>query len=98
MGIEKDGTPGDNFARGMELQARQTVFAEGCRGSCSEEVMKTFDLRDGVQPQTYGLGIKEVRNSDQTPFFGGWNWGGVGGLLASAPQAQRQVVMVSGFC
>ena len=61
MGIAKDGTPKDGlFARGMELRARQTLFAEGCRGSCSEEVMKAFDLRKDCDPQAYGLGIKEV--------------------------------------
>lgn len=40
VGIAKDGSPTAGFARGMELHARQTIFAEGCRGSCSEEVMK----------------------------------------------------------
>eukprot|EP00730_Choanoeca_flexa_P009187 TRINITY_DN12603_c0_g3_i1.p1 TRINITY_DN12603_c0_g3~~TRINITY_DN12603_c0_g3_i1.p1 ORF type:complete len:633 (+),score=160.83 TRINITY_DN12603_c0_g3_i1:275-1900(+) len=60
MGIDKDGTAKPTFARGMELHARQTLFAEGCRGSCSEEVMAKFGLRDGVEPQTYGLGLKEV--------------------------------------
>jgi len=44
----------------MELHARQTLFAEGARGSCSEELMEKFNLRDGVQPQTFGLGVKEV--------------------------------------
>ena len=38
----------------------QTLFAEGCRGSCSEAVMKHFNLRDESQPQTYALGLKEV--------------------------------------
>eukprot|EP00056_Hartaetosiga_gracilis_P003484 m.64040 g.64040 ORF g.64040 m.64040 type:complete len:624 (+) comp11472_c0_seq1:47-1918(+) len=60
MGINKDGTPKATFARGMELRARQTIFAEGCRGSCSEEVIEKFNLRDGKQPQTYGIGLKEV--------------------------------------
>ena len=61
MGIAKDGSPKDGlFQRGMELRARQTLFAEGCRGSCSEEVMKAFDLRKDCDPQAYGLGIKEV--------------------------------------
>lgn len=60
MGINKNGTPKPTFARGMELRARQTIFAEGCRGSCSEAVMKTFDLRAKCQPQTYGIGLKEV--------------------------------------
>ncbi|GMI28617.1 hypothetical protein TeGR_g7802 [Tetraparma gracilis] len=60
VGIGKDGKPKDTFARGMEMHARQTLFAEGARGSCSEEVMAKFNLREGVQPQTYGLGVKEV--------------------------------------
>ena len=45
VGIAKDGKPKDNFARGMEMRARQTLFAEGARGSCSEEVMEKFNLR-----------------------------------------------------
>ncbi|GLE07462.1 hypothetical protein PINS_up017773 [Pythium insidiosum] len=60
VGIGKDGKPKGTFARGMELRARVTLFGEGCRGSCSEEIMKKFNLREGKQPQTYGLGIKEV--------------------------------------
>ncbi|TDH70810.1 hypothetical protein CCR75_001856 [Bremia lactucae] len=60
VGIGKDGKPKSTFARGMELRARVTLFGEGCRGSCSEEVMEKFHLREGVQPQTYGIGIKEV--------------------------------------
>ncbi|RLN80354.1 hypothetical protein BBJ28_00012617 [Nothophytophthora sp. Chile5] len=60
VGIGKDGKPKSTFARGMELRARVTLFGEGCRGSCSEEVMKKYNLREGVQPQTYGIGVKEV--------------------------------------
>lgn len=60
VGIGKDGEPKDTFARGMELRGRQTVFAEGCRGSCSEEIMDKFNLREGKDPQSYGIGIKEV--------------------------------------
>lgn len=60
VGINKDGTPMGTFTRGTELHARQTVFAEGCRGSCSEAVMQRFDLRAEAQPQTYGIGLKEV--------------------------------------
>ncbi|RHZ39502.1 hypothetical protein DYB31_013998 [Aphanomyces astaci] len=52
VGINKDGTPKETFARGMELRARVTLFGEGCRGSCSEEVMGKFNLRQHVQPQT----------------------------------------------
>lgn len=60
MGIDKNGKPKDTFERGVELHARQTLFAEGARGSCSEEIIKDFGLRDGRSEQTYGLGIKEV--------------------------------------
>jgi len=60
MGIGKDGHPKDTFMRGMELRAKQTLFAEGARGSCSEEVIKNFDLRKDCDMQSYGLGIKEV--------------------------------------
>ncbi|MDH3221583.1 MAG: NAD(P)/FAD-dependent oxidoreductase, partial [Gammaproteobacteria bacterium] len=60
MGIGKDGKPGENYQPGVELIGRQTVFAEGCRGSLTGELMRKFDLRDGVEPQTYGIGIKEI--------------------------------------
>ena len=60
LGIGKDGQPGHNFQPGMELHARQTIFAEGCRGSLTKELWSKFNLRDGVDPQTYGIGIKEL--------------------------------------
>ena len=60
VGIGKDGQAKDTFARGMELRGRQTLFAEGCRGSCSEDVIEKFSLREGKDMQTYGIGIKEV--------------------------------------
>ena len=60
LGIGKDGEPTDNFEPGMELLGRQTVFAEGCRGSLTGELMQKFNLREGVDPQTYGIGIKEI--------------------------------------
>lgn len=60
VGIGKDGTPKSTFERGVELQARQTLFAEGARGSCSEWLTEHFHLREGKDPQTYGLGLKEV--------------------------------------
>ena len=60
VGIAKDGSKKSNFQPGMELRAKQTLFAEGARGSCSEEVMKKFGLRATADVQTYGLGIKEV--------------------------------------
>jgi len=60
MGVGKDGEPGPNFEPGMELHAKYTFFAEGVRGSLSKEVMSKFNLRDGVEPQTYAIGIKEL--------------------------------------
>ncbi|PPQ34814.1 electron transfer flavoprotein-ubiquinone oxidoreductase [Rhodopila globiformis] len=60
MGIGKDGQPTENYQRGMELRARYTLFAEGCRGSLSKQLMARFDLRAECEPQTYGIGIKEL--------------------------------------
>ena len=60
MGIGKDGSKTEAFQPGIELHARQTVFAEGCRGSLTKTLFERFPLRDGVDPQTYGLGIKEL--------------------------------------
>ncbi len=60
MGIAKDGTRTDAYQPGIELHARQTVFAEGCRGSLTKRLFERYALRDGVDPQTYGLGIKEL--------------------------------------
>ena len=60
LGISRDGGPKDSFQRGMEFHARATLFAEGCHGSLTKQVIKKFDLRRDSQPQTYGLGLKEV--------------------------------------
>lgn len=60
QGISKDGTPKASFERGMGIRAKQTLFSEGARGSCSEEVIKKFDLRKDCDMQSYGLGLKEV--------------------------------------
>ncbi len=60
MGIGKDGTPGPNHEPGMELHAKQTIFSEGCRGSLTKQLFEKFSLRENAQPQTYGIGIKEL--------------------------------------
>ena len=62
VGIGKDGSPKDTFERGVEVLGRQTLFAEGARGSCSESVISTLQLRQSgnADVQHYGLGIKEV--------------------------------------
>lgn len=60
MGIGKDGTKTDQYQPGLELHAKQTVFAEGCHGSLTKTLIKKFDLRKNSDPQTYGLGVKEI--------------------------------------
>ncbi len=60
VGINKDGIHIANYQPGMHLYAKQTLFAEGCRGQLSQQIMNRFQLRKNIQPQTYGLGIKEI--------------------------------------
>ncbi|MEM7468900.1 MAG: NAD(P)/FAD-dependent oxidoreductase, partial [Pseudomonadota bacterium] len=60
MGRAKDGSEGPNFEVGMELHAKQTIFGEGCRGSLTKDLFEKFSLRDDVDPQVYGIGIKEL--------------------------------------
>ncbi|MAH84744.1 MAG: electron transfer flavoprotein-ubiquinone oxidoreductase [Rhodospirillaceae bacterium TMED8] len=60
MGVGRDGNAGPNYQRGVELHAKYTFFAEGCRGSLSKQLIAKFDLRKGRQKQTYGIGIKEL--------------------------------------
>lgn len=60
MGLQKDGTPSDHFQLGINLYAKQTLFAEGCRGSLSEQLIHKYQLREHTDPQTYGIGIKEL--------------------------------------
>ncbi len=60
MGRLKDGSEGPNFQPGMELHGKYTFFAEGCRGHLGKQLEAQFNLRDGVDPQTYGIGLKEL--------------------------------------
>jgi len=60
MGVGRDGQPTHAFTPGVELHARQTIFAEGCRGSLTKALFERFDLRAECDPQTYGIGIKEL--------------------------------------
>jgi electron-transferring-flavoprotein dehydrogenase len=64
VGIARDGSHKGDYQPGMELLGKYTLFAEGCRGSLSQELMAHFNLRDGVDPQKYGLGIKELWQVD----------------------------------
>lgn len=60
VGVDKSGNKTANYQAGMHLHAKQTLFAEGCRGQLSQSLMHRFHLRNDAQPQTYGLGIKEI--------------------------------------
>ena len=60
MGIGKNGEHTDRYARGMELHAKYTFFAEGCRGNLGKQLEAKFKLREGRDPQVYGLGLKEL--------------------------------------
>jgi electron-transferring-flavoprotein dehydrogenase len=64
MGIDAKGEAKDSFMPGMELKAKYTVFAEGCRGHLGKQLIKKFDLDAGKSPQHYGLGFKEIWDID----------------------------------
>ncbi len=64
LGLAKDGSRKDSYQAGMELRAKYTFFAEGCHGSLSKTLMARFGLREGADPQTYGIGIKELWRLD----------------------------------
>lgn len=60
MGVARDGSQGPAYQPGMELHAKQTIFAEGCRGSLGKQLMAQFNLQENSDVQTYGIGIKEL--------------------------------------
>jgi electron-transferring-flavoprotein dehydrogenase len=64
MGVGRDGKPTANFTPGVELHGRLTLFAEGCRGSLTKTLFERFKLREGVDPQTFAIGIKELWEID----------------------------------
>jgi len=64
MGLDAEGNPKDSHEVGMELHAKYTIFAEGCRGHLGKELIKKFDLDEGCSPQHYGIGIKELWEID----------------------------------
>lgn len=66
MGLDADGQPKDSHEPGMELHARYTIFAEGCRGHLGKQLISAFKLDDGKSPQHYGIGIKELWSIDPT--------------------------------
>ncbi len=64
LGVGKDGEPGENFQIGMELLAKYTVFAEGSRGHLGRQLIARYGLDQGCDPQSYGIGIKELWEID----------------------------------
>ena len=64
MGLNAEGEPKDGHEQGMELHARYTLFAEGCRGHLGKDLIAHFGLDEGKDPQHYGIGIKEVWQID----------------------------------
>ncbi|MCT7359723.1 electron transfer flavoprotein-ubiquinone oxidoreductase [Thalassolituus pacificus] len=64
MGVGHDGQPKDEYVPGMELRAKYTVFAEGCRGHLGKQLIAEFKLDEGKDPQHYGIGIKELWDID----------------------------------
>ena len=68
MGVLHDGTPGPGFQPGMELIAKYTFFAEGCRGHLGKRLEAKYNLREGVDPQVFGCGIKELWEVPDNPY------------------------------
>ncbi|MES1941226.1 electron-transferring-flavoprotein dehydrogenase [Salinisphaera sp. T5B8] len=64
MGVGKNGEPKDSHVPGMELRAKYTFFSEGCRGHIGKQLIREFELDKGVDPQHYGIGLKEIWEID----------------------------------
>lgn len=64
MGLDKNHQPTERYQPGIELHAKHTLFAEGCRGYLTEQLIQHFNLRKNSDPQTYGIGLKEVWQID----------------------------------
>ena len=60
LGVDNQGSPGQNYQPGIEIHSKFTLFAEGCRGHLGKKLMSEFDLRKEAQHQTYGIGLKEL--------------------------------------
>ncbi|WP_211923287.1 electron transfer flavoprotein-ubiquinone oxidoreductase [Duganella radicis] len=64
MGVKRDGEAGPDFQLGMELHGKYTLFAEGARGHLGKQLIAKYDLAKGKDPQSYGIGIKELWEID----------------------------------
>lgn len=72
VGIHKDGSPKETFERGMELHAKVTVFAEGCRGHLTKGLSKKLNLREKCEPMSFAIGLKELWELDEKKFIPGY--------------------------
>ena len=82
MGIGKDGEQTDAYMQGMELLGKQTIFAEGCRGHLTKTLFERFELREGKDPQTFAIGIKELWDIEPEKSKPGTVWHSVGWPLS----------------
>ena len=60
MGVARDGSLKGTYEPGIEIHAPVTLFAEGCRGHCTKQLVKRFELDADCDPQTYAIGLKEL--------------------------------------
>ena len=68
VGIDKHGQHTDQYQPGIEIHAKYTLFAEGCRGSLTKQLIEKFQLTDHCDPQTFGIGIKELWEVDNAAY------------------------------
>ena len=83
MGIDKNGEKTESYEAGIALLGKQVIFAEGCRGHLTKTLFERFDLREGKDPQTYAIGIKELWDIDPAKSEPGKVWHSVGWPLKS---------------
>ncbi|MBT5798357.1 MAG: electron transfer flavoprotein-ubiquinone oxidoreductase [Alphaproteobacteria bacterium] len=83
LGVGKDGQATDAYMQGMNLIGKQTILAEGCRGHLTKDLFEKFNLREGKDPQTFALGIKELWDIEPEKSKPGTVWHSVGWPLTS---------------
>ena len=87
MGVGKDGEPMESFQLGMELLGKYTVFAEGARGHLGKQLIAKFKLDEGRDPQSFGIGIKELWEIDPSRHQPGFVMHTAGWPMESTPTA-----------
>jgi electron-transferring-flavoprotein dehydrogenase len=84
MGVGADGEQKDSYVPSMELHAKYTLFAEGCRGHLGKQLLSQFNLDEGKDPQHYAIGIKEIWQIDPAKHEEGTVIHGLGWPLAES--------------